>query len=515
MKAVIVARVSTEEQKDAGNSLPAQTERLRAYCIRKSLPIEKEFSFDESAYKTKREVFDEVVRYIQDSKEKLAVCFDKVDRLSRNVFDKRVSLLYEMAVNDQIELHFTSDGQVISPAMSAVEKFQFGMSLGLAKYYSDAISDNVKRAFEQKRRNGDWNGKPRIGYKNALDKNEKKTIVLDPERAHLVERLFMLYASGNYSITTLHAEMTKLGLRSMDGNVLSRSNIDLIIKDPFYYGMARSKKHGTYPHRYPCIISRELYERCQEVARNRSNSTWKPLSENFIFKGLLHCKKCGCVMTPEKKKGKFIYYSCTNAKRICKRIYVPEKELLKPLMEVLEALAGLPKDVEERLTEELRTSNETEVIYHKKELARIRAEYDRIQNRIDALMDLLLDKSITKDDYDKKLQQFKDQQYRLNLEAEEHTKADHDYKLTVSRVFSISRRAGSIFQRSEPHEKRMLLNYLLQNPTVNGKTLGFTLRSPFNTVLELANCPSGLRVVEAVRTWISEYKGDYYVPELV
>ena len=39
--------------------------------------------------------------------------------------------------------------------MSAVEKFQFGMSLGLAKYYSDAIGDNVKRAFEKKRRNGE------------------------------------------------------------------------------------------------------------------------------------------------------------------------------------------------------------------------------------------------------------------------------------------------------------------------------------------------------------------------
>jgi DNA invertase Pin-like site-specific DNA recombinase len=493
MKALIVSRVSTEEQKDAGNSLPAQTERLKSYCSRKSLEIDKEFSFDESAYKNKRDTFDEVVRYIQESKIKLAVCFDKVDRLSRNVFDKRVSLLYEMAVNDQIELHFASEGQIIGPSMSAVEKFQFGMSLGLAKYYSDAISDNVKRAFEQKRRNGDWNGKPRIGYINSLDVNGKKDIVLDPERAHLVERLFILYASGNYSLTTLHTEITKLGLRSVDGNVLSRSNIDLILKDPFYYGTARSKKYGTYPHHYPRIITLELYERCQAVSRKRSNATWKPLSEDFIFKGLLHCKNCGCVMTPEKKKGKFIYYSCTNAKRICKRVYVPEKDLLKPLMDVFEAFAAIPEDVEVRLTDELRANNESEVVYHKKELARIRAEYDRVQNRVDGLMDLLLDKSITKDEYDKKLQQLKDQQYRLDLEAEEHTKADHDYKLTVSRVFSISRRVGSIFERSEPYEKRMLLNYLLQNPTVDGKTLGFTLRSPFNTVLELANCPSGLR----------------------
>ena len=497
MKAIILARVSTEEQKDAGNSLPAQIERLKAYCKRKGLEVEKVFSFDESAYKTKRDVFDEIIVYIQNSKIKLAVCFDKVDRLSRNIFDKRVSLLYEMAVNDEIELHFASEGQVIGPSMSAVEKFQFGMSLGLAKYYSDAISDNVKRAFEQKRRNGDWTGRPRVGYMNALDENGKKTIVLDSERAHLVERLFLLYASGNYSITTAHEEMTKLGLRSPEGNILARSNIELILKDPFYYGMARSKRHGIYQHRYPRIIPQELFERCQAVFRGRHKATSKPLSEDFIFKGLLHCKHCGCLMTPEKKVKKsgavYYYYSCTNAKRICKRLYVPEKDLLKPVQEKFDEFAKMPDDVEKRLTDELRVNNESEIVYHKKELVRIRAEYDRIQNRINALMDLRLDKSITTDEYDKKLQQLKDQQYHLDLEAEEHTKADHDYKLTISRVFSICRRVGNIFESSEPHEKRVLLNFFLQNPIVDGKKLEFTLRKPFSTVLELINCPTGLR----------------------
>ena len=99
---------------------------------------------------------------------------------------------------------------------------------------------------------------------------------------------------------------------------------------------------------------------------------------------------------------------------------------------------------------------------------------------------------ITKDDYDKKLQELKDHQYRLDAESEEHTKADHDYKLTISQVFSLSRRMGEIFKSSEPHEKRVFLNYLLQNPTVNGKKLAFAMRSPFNLVLELANRPTML-----------------------
>ncbi|HRH25236.1 MAG TPA: recombinase family protein, partial [Candidatus Paceibacterota bacterium] len=159
MKAIIIARVSTEEQREAGNSLPAQLKRMQDYCERNHYDKVETFSFDESAYKTKRGEFDAIIRRIEEfiaKKEKVAVCFDKVDRLSRNIFDKRVAWLYEKAVNDEIELHFVSDSQVINNSMNAGDKFAFGMKLGLSKYYSDAISDNVKRAFEQKRRNGEW-----------------------------------------------------------------------------------------------------------------------------------------------------------------------------------------------------------------------------------------------------------------------------------------------------------------------------------------------------------------------
>lgn len=138
MKAILIARVSTEEQKEAGNSLPAQVIRLENYCQRKNLENIRHFSFDESAYTNQRIDFDKILDFLLQQKNKIAVCFDKVDRLSRNVFDKRVSLLYERALKDEIELHFVSDGQIINSQISATEKFQFGISLGLAKYYSDA-----------------------------------------------------------------------------------------------------------------------------------------------------------------------------------------------------------------------------------------------------------------------------------------------------------------------------------------------------------------------------------------
>ncbi len=101
---------------------------------------------------------------------------------------------------------------------------------------------------------------------------------------------------------------------------------------------------------------------------------------------------------------------------------------------------------------------------------------------------------ITKDIYDKKHQEYQDQIQVLEIELSEHRKADYDYQTTVATVISVARRAKPIFENSsEPAEKRAFLNYLLQNPTVNGKKLDFTLASPFNLVLELATSPNWLR----------------------
>ena len=109
---------------------------------------------------------------------------------------------------------------------------------------------------------------------------------------------------------------------------------------------------------------------------------------------------------------------------------------------------------------------------------------------------------ITKDVYDKKHQEYQDLIQVLEIEISEHRKADYDYQTTVATVISVARRAKSIFENSsEIAEKRAFLNYLLQNPTVNGKILSFSLHSPFNLVLELADSPNWLPALDKFRTF--------------
>jgi len=195
MKAILIARISTEEQREAGNSLPAQVTRLERYCQNRNFEILQTCSFDESAYTNNRSEFDRIIDIILEQKEKVAVCCDKVDRLSRNVFDKRISILYEKALQDDIELHFASDGQVLTSKISAVEKFQFSISLGLAKYYSDAISDNVRRAMEQKLRKGEFPAKAPYGYKNIKTATGSADIIIDEYASEIVKIAFELYAT--------------------------------------------------------------------------------------------------------------------------------------------------------------------------------------------------------------------------------------------------------------------------------------------------------------------------------
>ncbi len=97
---------------------------------------------------------------------------------------------------------------------------------------------------------------------------------------------------------------------------------------------------------------------------------------------------------------------------------------------------------------------------------------------------------ITKDVYDKKHQQYADQLQTLEVELSEHRNADYEYQTTVATLIDVARRARSIFENcSEPIEKRAFLNFLLQNPSVQGKKLYFTIASPFNLVMDLSECP--------------------------
>ena len=91
--AVIYARVSSKEQEKEGFSIPAQLKLLRQYATTNGLQVEQEYLDVETAKKSGRAAFVEMLRFL--GKEADSGCrshcntilVEKTDRLYRNLKD--------------------------------------------------------------------------------------------------------------------------------------------------------------------------------------------------------------------------------------------------------------------------------------------------------------------------------------------------------------------------------------------------------------------------------------------
>lgn len=255
MKAYLIARVSTDEQKDA---LPGQIHRLVEYASRQNYYHEL-IEIQESAFKGNRTEFNEVIQKIQATKEPVAVVFDKIDRYTRDSSAEEGRILRNLYQSGQIELHFPSDNLVITKNSPATDLMRLGLGVVLAEYYSNAIRDNVKRRQEQMLRDGIWIGKAPFGYKNVVLENGKKWIWIDALPADAVRTAYKWYATGNCSLRLISKK-----IQEEYGFKLSVGQWDKILKNPFYKGVMKSKGK-LYQHQYDMVISEELFDQAEVV----------------------------------------------------------------------------------------------------------------------------------------------------------------------------------------------------------------------------------------------------------
>ncbi len=483
MKAIILARVSTDEQMRLGKSIPAQLSIAREYCKAKNLEIFKEFQFDESSTKDYREKFELVLEEIKISKEKIALIIETVDRLQRS-FNESV-ILEELRKKDKVEIHFLRENLVISINSNSSDLIRWDMAVLVARSYVLQLSDNVKRSIYQNIREGRWPGKAPYGYINTKDENEKSNILPDPFKSQVVKKIFELYSSKAYSIRQIKEKIKK------DYNEnLTLSYIPVILKNPFYCGYMVFKEK-IYPHRYEKIIDKSLFNSVQELINQRKNKRFKYYGLPYLYRGLIRCSKCGCMYTPEKQKG-IVYYHCTGYKGKHNDPWLREDEITKQIAEVYKKIK-IPKEVLEDIVESLKNIHEGKAKFSQELYKKLTEEKEKYLKRLDSLYIDKLDGRITNSIYDKFYIEFRSKIDEIDEKLANFQKAEDNYFITVNYLLELANRSYELFLSSKLEEKRLLIKLTLSNLEAEGKTLRYNLLKPFNYLFEYSNCLPGLR----------------------
>ena len=192
-----------------------------------------------------------------------------------------------------------------------------------------------------------------------------------------------------------------------------------------------------------------------------------------------------------KKERIYIYYSCTNAKKICKRIYIKEKVFLEGVSSYFEGLR-LSKETIEAITLHIKESYDSEHRFSQIQRDRLNREGEQIRKRIRRLYDDHYDGNIAVDFFNRKLKEYKDREQEIARELQRYTVKDTNAHITANTVLSLASRARDIFESSEVDEKRQLLNFVFQNFELKHKKLSITLRKPFKMTKDtflLRKCP--------------------------
>jgi hypothetical protein len=135
--------------------------------------------------------------------------------------------------------------------------------------------------------------------------------------------------------------------------------------------------------------------------------------------------------------------------------------ILEQVRDVLRAI-HIPEGLLAEMMDYLRQSHEAEKDFHHDRIRGLQKEGEELTQRLDRLTDLLLDRSITRDIYDRKHQQIAERQQEINRLLQDSHEADSQFKIALSGLISLASKAPDLFELSNNAEKRLLIGRLFE-----------------------------------------------------
>ena len=444
----LYARKSTDVEDKQALSIDAQINELREFAERERLGIVAELIEKQSAKIPGRPLFNDMLTRIEAGEADGILAWHP-DRLARNSIDGG-QIIYLLDTGKIKTLKFPTFRFESDPQ----GKFMLNIMFGQSKYYVDSLSENTKRGLREKVRRGEYPGIAPFGYLNDY---RTKRIMVDRERAELVKAVFERYATGTVTLDDLRHFFANLNIRTRDGKLVGRAFVSQMLSNPIYYGHFRYAGE-VHEGKHEPIISKKLFDDAQAVLKRRYR--WSSLVQPVKpkpFLGLLHCSTCGGAITGEIQKG-HTYYRCTKKSRattMCLQPYIRQEALdteISSLLKPYSLRTDWADDMLKRVNEEKKQSTQTAKLV----AGQKRGEIEKINLRLQKLLDAFLDGVIERNDYTAEKAKLMSQKKTLEEQSTALLTGQANWIELLQSWILTARSAGEIAVKGSPQEKKAL-----------------------------------------------------------
>lgn len=387
-----------------------------------------------------------------------------ISRFARNTVDtlKYVRLLREHNVDVYFEkenIHTLDlDSEMFLTLFSA-----------FAQAESESTSQNVKMGLRAKMKRGEFIG--RVECYGYTWNKQTKELTINEEQEPIVKDIFNWYISGLGS-SAIAKKLNNLGIPSYKGGIWRSDTVLRIITNEKYIGDLLSqkwyvdsplnhKKIRNYGERekyyakntHTPIISKDVWDKAQEIYKQRSSVSNPNGSEHgkqgyslrYDFSSKIYCGFCGnhYIRRLGKKRNngeKNVYWACADkvrSKNNCSDTSFIRDELLKNMfVEIYNTIIKDKYKTKDKLLNAIKETL-TESNNYKNKINELNSKEEILRKRLSNLIDMKLDECISKEDYQEKEKEIKDNLQNISLERKEFEELENDNKNISKKIKEI------------------------------------------------------------------------------
>lgn len=407
---ILYCRVSSDEQKNERLSIEHQERALRAYCESNGYHIvgeQQPYKEDYSAkhFDLQRPEIKSIYEYCRKNKGKVdLVLFLRWDRYSRNV---EFAFAYKRKFIDELGVNINA---VEEPIDFTATDWPMWLSIrcGVAHTEELKIARRTKEGIHEHLMRGEWCGKAPRGYKNIKANEDAGTdhyIAIDKHVAPIIKQVFAMVAEGT-------EEPMSIKRRLMPG--ASKTSFFKMLRNPFYMGYINVPAYRDFPAckirgKHEPLIDEATFNAVQDVMdgkRKKKPKMGKTNNPYLFLRKFLCCPICGHRLTGATTRGhggRYNYYCCNHDhKHLNVRAEHANERFVKYIAGLVphKAIVALYKEILEDARGNMKQS-------HKREITIIRADIDKVKERMNKANDLFFDGDLSKADRDEQIQRYR------------------------------------------------------------------------------------------------------------